>query len=106
MAYPASLDNLATNKTNPMFQVDDHAEHHNAMATAINAVEAELGLDPSGDDSTVRARLDGIQDTSDVYTITNPSARRTINVTDYSMDELASLLGTLIADLQDRKIIG
>lgn len=60
MAYPNSLDNLATNKFDATVMAGDHPGHHDALASAVNAVEAELGLDPSGTFATVKARLDAI----------------------------------------------
>ena len=57
MAYPTSLDNLNASKTNDTLALNDHATHHNALATAINAIEAELGLSPSGSAATVAALL-------------------------------------------------
>lgn len=67
MAYPTTLDALATNKGDvtdaisgaaPGGTAGDHAAHHNALATAVNAIETELGLLPKGTFSTVRARID------------------------------------------------
>lgn len=52
MAYPTTLDSLAANKgdttdaiagTPTSGSAGDHAAHHNSLATAINAVETELG---------------------------------------------------------------
>lgn len=58
--YPSALDSLATNKTNSTTTPSDHPAHHNDMADAINKIEAELGIDPSGALSTVKARLDAL----------------------------------------------
>lgn len=59
-AYPGALDTLATNKTNTTVQNNDHPNHHNDMADAINKIEAELGAAPSGPDhTTVVARFNG-----------------------------------------------
>lgn len=56
-AYPTGLDSFATNKANNTLQADDHPAHHNDLADAVNKIEAELGINPSGTDATVVARL-------------------------------------------------
>jgi hypothetical protein len=56
-SYPGSLDNLATNKTNSTPTIDDHANHHNDLADAVNKIEAELGTNPSGNYSNLVTRL-------------------------------------------------
>jgi hypothetical protein len=56
-AYPGALDSFATNKTNSTLETDDHPVHHNDLADAINSIEAELGMDPSGVYATVKERL-------------------------------------------------
>jgi hypothetical protein len=67
----------------------------------------KLGLLPKSTYATVRARLDAIQDQSDVYTFSNaPAARRTIDWADYSTDEALALLITFLKDAQDRKLLG
>lgn len=73
MAYPASLDKLTdgvpadniaatTAMDNATYPHDDH---HRALATAVEAVEAELGTDPAGASATVKARLDALDTTVD-----------------------------------------
>lgn len=46
--YPAALDSFATNKSNATNTNNDHPNHHNDLADAVNKVEAELGIDPAG----------------------------------------------------------
>lgn len=59
--YPGALDTLATNKADGTATLTDHKDHHNDLADAVNKIEAELGIEPSGAFSTVVARLnDGI----------------------------------------------
>lgn len=53
--YPTSLDSLSTNRQNGQTIL---AETDNDQADAINKIEGELGTDPSGAYSTVKARLD------------------------------------------------
>lgn len=60
--YPGGLDSWPTDKTNATLTVDDHAPIHNDLADAINKIEAELGIEPSGTAATVKARLDAIYD--------------------------------------------
>lgn len=59
--YPTGLDSLATNKTNNTTSSADHPQHHNDLADAVNKVEAELGINPSGTDATVAARFTRIE---------------------------------------------
>jgi hypothetical protein len=107
VAYPTTLDNLPTNFTDATTSVGVHAAAHDATNAAVNALEAELGLLPKSTYATVRARLDAIQDQSDVYTFSNaPAARRTIDWADYSTDEALALLITFLKDAQDRKLLG
>lgn len=40
--FPASLDNIATDKVNGTIALNDHPAHHDLMASAINAVESYL----------------------------------------------------------------
>lgn len=72
MAYPASLDELTdgvpadgsaatTALGDATYQHDDH---HRDLATAVEAIEAELGLDPAGASATVVARLDAADTTA------------------------------------------
>lgn len=65
-AFPAGLDNFATNKLDVTGQGSgDHAGHHNDLADAINKIEAELGINPSGTFATVVLRLAALQLTSE-----------------------------------------
>ncbi len=71
MAYPASLDELTdgvpSDGAAPSTALDNatfpHDDHHRALAVAVEAVEAELGTDPSGSSATVKARLDALDTT-------------------------------------------
>lgn len=71
MTYPASLDELTdgvpSDGAAPTTALDNatypHDDHHRALATAVEAVEAELGTDPSGAAATVKARLDTLDTT-------------------------------------------
>lgn len=59
-AYPGALDTFATNKADATTTPTDHPTHHNDLADAVNKIEAELGVTPSGAAATVAARLAGI----------------------------------------------
>lgn len=60
--YPAALDTIPTNKLDVTGQGSgDHAGHHNTMADAINKIEAELGVNPSGSFATLVLRLAALQ---------------------------------------------
>ncbi len=58
--YPNALDNFTTNKTDATLTTVDHPTHHNDIADAVNKVEAELGVAPSGNFATLTARLDSM----------------------------------------------
>jgi hypothetical protein len=68
MAYPASLDELTdgvpSDGTAATTALGDatfpHDDHHRALAVAVEAVQAELGTDPSGGSATVAARFDAL----------------------------------------------
>ena len=65
MAYPSSLDELTdgvpSDGAAPTTALDNatypHDDHHRALATAVEAIEAELGTDPSGAAASVKARI-------------------------------------------------
>ena len=62
--YPGSLDSFDTiasdKKTSDTVGGRTHRDMHNDLGDAIEAIEAELGTDPSGGSATVKARLDAI----------------------------------------------
>jgi hypothetical protein len=58
--YPNELDGLPTDKANGTIAKDDHAENHNEANSAVNAVQAVLGIKPQGGSATVVARLGAI----------------------------------------------
>lgn len=60
-SYPGALDTL-TNPTGTDYQdTVDHAAQHTNANDAIEAIQAELGTDPAGTWSTVKARLDDME---------------------------------------------
>jgi hypothetical protein len=112
-SYPGSLDAFATNRTaGQTIQASTDNDH----SDAINKIEAELGVNPSGASATVAALLStGVMgSTAPDYTVsghstlrtlvaptwttTNVTSDRTFNANSYTFDELADALGTLIAD--------
>lgn len=71
-AFPGALDALTTSLTDGVDAGDDtpgstnvgtHAQLHIDANDAINKIEAELGVDPSGAAATVKARLDALDTT-------------------------------------------
>jgi hypothetical protein len=84
-----------------------HPADHNDANDALNKIEAELGTNPSGSLATVAARLDQIMPAApSAYTVTGVATDRTINVDLTTFNELLDVVGTLIADLQARGVIG
>lgn len=76
--YPVALDNLPANYVGTdQADVVDHAGMHNDERDAINAVQAELGTDPSGAAATVRARLDAIDADGRWTNSRTPTAHKT-----------------------------
>ena len=104
--YPTAIDDFVTNRTGSDSKTG-HAAVHNDLADAIEKIEGELGINPSGTQATVRARLDQLQPAAPlVYTVANYVTDRSYDANSYTMDELADVLGTLISDLQTRGVIG
>ena len=62
-SYPGGYDNLSARTDASPATPDAHATDHTDERNAINAIESELGLDPSGAAATVRARLDTLDTT-------------------------------------------
>lgn len=63
--YPGALDELnggVGSPTDPL-SAPSHPAHHTALADAVEAIEGELGTDPSGAAATVKARLDTLDTT-------------------------------------------
>ena len=63
--YPGSLDSFDTiasdKKTSDAVGGRTHRQMHNDLGDAIEAVQSELGTNPSGSDATVAARLSAIE---------------------------------------------
>ena len=84
--YPGSLDSFTTiasdKKTSDSVGGRTHRDMHNDLGDAVEAVQAELGTDPAGSFSTVKARLDALvayAAKTSAYTAT--VADHTLNVT-------------------------
>lgn len=58
-SYPAGFDTMSDPGTN-LSGPPTHATMHNQVNDVVEAIEAELGLNPSGASATVVARLDAI----------------------------------------------
>ena len=84
--YPGTLDAFTTiasdKKTSDSVGGRTHRDMHNDLGDAVEAVQAELGTDPAGTFSTVKARLDALvayAAKTSAYTAT--VADHTLNVT-------------------------
>lgn len=73
-AYPGALDNFPTTRVDETPMATTHAADHDNANDAINKIEAELGVNPSGALATVVARLNAV-DTS----ISNLEAAPSLN---------------------------
>lgn len=93
--YPAGLDSFDTidagKKTSDAVGGRTHRDMHNDLGDAIEAVQAELGTNPSGSDATVAARLTAIE------AVTFPAAPSSITGEQGTDDTtiLAALLAAL-----------
>jgi len=84
LAYPSSLDELTdgvpSDGAAPTTALDDatypHDDHHRALGVAVEAIEAELGTDPSGASATVAARFTATE------TVANAAAAKASNLSD------------------------
>ena len=84
MAYPSSLDELTdgvpSDGAAPTTALADatypHDDHHRALGVAVEAIEAELGTDPSGSEATVKARIAATE------TVANAAAAKASNLSD------------------------
>lgn len=65
--YPASIDNFSASSPTNLGDLDstgrNHAKRHDDLEAAMEAVQAELGVDPAGSASTVVTRLDDLDST-------------------------------------------
>jgi len=64
-SYPGALDNFSELSPTNLGDTDstgrNHAKRHDDMETTVEAIEIELGVNPSGTDATVAARLSAIE---------------------------------------------
>ena len=58
--YPGSLDNFTNPTSASPINSPSHADQHSNANDAIEAIEGELGTNPKGAKSTVKARLDDV----------------------------------------------
>lgn len=86
--YPGALDNFAEASPTNLGDNDatgrTHSERHDDVEAAAEAVQGELGLNPSGTFATVRARLDdldeGFGNTLSTTTLTPASGSKVFTV--------------------------
>lgn len=60
MAYPTTIDTMQTVTSAQTLAQAVHSDRHNEVATTINAIQTELGINPSGGSATVVARFDSL----------------------------------------------
>ena len=60
--YPGAIDTYTNPLSSEPMNAPSHAGQHANANDAVEAIETELGTDPSGSAATVKARLDGIED--------------------------------------------
>ena len=69
--YPGGIDDFAevgpSDTTTTVVGGRTHRQSHNDTGDAIEAIQTELGVTPSGDAADVAARLDGIEDGTRLY---------------------------------------
>lgn len=99
MAYPDSFDLLDNTHLDNVDEVIA-ADHVNSLATAIMAVQTELGLVPSGSHDDVAARLVALEGVLDSYTVLGHTTRRTLDKSTATLSEVVDVLCTLIADIK------
>ncbi len=75
--YPSSLDNFAAASPTNLGDNDttgrNHAERHDDLEAAVEAIQGELGVNPAGTAATVVARLDAMPTTADLSTLVSKS---------------------------------
>lgn len=60
-SYPGGLDSFVNPTSADALDDPPHDEQHANANDAMEAVQAELGLNPAGSQATVRARLDDLE---------------------------------------------
>ena len=60
--YPGAIDTYTNPLSSEPMNAPSHAGQHANANDAVEAIETELGTNPSGSAATVKARLDGIED--------------------------------------------
>ncbi len=99
--YPGALDVIASDKANATTSQDDHPAHHNLLADAVEATQAELGTDPAGTYATLKLRLAAIEENLGGRELPNGYAEITASFTTtgsplYSAQPAAEVPGLVI----------
>lgn len=63
MAYPNTIDTMQSVNSIQTLAQAGHSDRHNELATTVNAIQTELGTNPSGAAATVVSRLDTLDTT-------------------------------------------
>jgi hypothetical protein len=115
-AYPGALDTFATNRVDATVSATTHALDHNNANDALNKIEGELGINPSGAFATVAARLTdieadiaagsgGLVGTAPDWTVANHTTDRNLDQDNWTLDEVVNCLCTLVTDLITRGVL-
>lgn len=60
MAYPATIDTMASVNSAQTLAQAGHAARHNELATTVNSLQSTLGVNPQGGSATVVLRLNAV----------------------------------------------
>ncbi|MBK8168299.1 MAG: hypothetical protein IPK64_20310 [bacterium] len=100
--YPGSLDSFDTiasdKKTSDAVGGRTHRDMHNDLGDAIEAVQTELGANPSGSDATVAARLTAIEAGTNLGTNSVGAAQIANDSVDTAAIQDAAVTAAKIAD--------
>lgn len=59
--YPTGIDAFVRPPANAPMSSPSHSQHHDSIYDALEAIETELGVTPSGVEASVAARLTAIE---------------------------------------------
>jgi hypothetical protein len=70
VTYPTSIDDLTSTVPDDITAVtqplgDEHDDHHRDLGVAVEAIETELGTDPSGGSADVKTRIAAVETLAD-----------------------------------------
>jgi hypothetical protein len=100
VTYPTSLDELTAGVPSdgaaPTTELDDatfpHDDHHRALGIAVEAIETELGTDPSGASVDVKTRIAAVETLADAA-LTPAEGAAAYQPLDSDLSAVAALTG-------------